>query len=175
VALLLILLGFGLEALKIRSKGFLQFNKGWFATKVLIVNKPLEINLWVRNLGEMPVTNVYDYFEVRLVRPGPEPDADRQIHSEMFKNALHKFEQDISSGIKGKSIGAGHGEWLTLRISDSLTQDEYTGIMQGSIRIYIYAWARWRDAENDLDFCNWMQAPAVPEDIEHPIWHLCVE
>jgi len=93
----------------------------------------------------------------------------------MLKNAMRKFEQDINAGMKGESIGAAHGEWVTLPISDSLKQDEYNGIIQGRIRIYIYAWARWREAENDLDFCNWMQAPARPEEIEHPIWHLCVE
>ena len=180
IALLLIVLGFIFAAWNTylqrnkEQKGFLQFNKAWFMQRRLEVSRPLAINLWIRNLGGIPTENSYPYFESRLVLVGPEPDIDQKIHSEMLKDALVEYGKNLNSGDKGKTIGAGHGVWLTLDLAKSLTEAQVDEINHGQVRIYIYSWARWRDAPNDLDFCNWLNPP-LNGDISDDalIWRVC--
>ncbi len=102
------------------------------------------------------------------------------MHSGFLANALKANADFLNSGKKGLTVSKGEGPWVTLFLPKEseppLTQAQVDGILQGSYRLYVYAWARWRDAANDLDFCEWLQKPEAKEiDNEKLIWHLCAD
>lgn len=159
----------------------MQLGKVWFNTKQIQANGRLKISVWVKNEGGEPVDNMYPYFQIRLVRLGPNVDAtDREIHAAFLKDAEQAHAKMLSDGKRGVSVGKGHGIWETMEMpnqSDApLSQDQVDGIMQGRLRIYVYTWVRWRDAPHDLDFCQWLQPPTTAVlDNDNLIWHVCSE
>jgi hypothetical protein len=70
--------------------------------------------------------------------------------------------------------------WQTLYMPDlkqvPLTKEQADGLMKGTFRLYVYAWARWRDAPHDVDMCEWLQPPKEKTiDNKQLIWHLCAQ
>jgi hypothetical protein len=152
--------------------GFMQFYKAWFNDEhsTLSSATPLMVHVWIRNLGDSPIEEVHAYFEARLVKVGS--DDGSEVHSEMHKNAFTHLQQSINKGFNGVPVGMEHGLWDTLPVP--LTQKEVDGIKLGEIRIYIYAWSRWKDSPRDLDYCSWLQAPKDGDlSSDRLIWHIC--
>ena len=157
-------------------KGFMQFSKAWFINKNFSANDRVTVNMEITNKGEEPLDGVYVVFITDLVQIGR--DADKVTHEELLRNALQSHAKMINAGQKGVPVGAGHGLWATMRLPDTpkppLTQQQVKDIMKGRLRIYVYAWSRWRDAPHDLDFCEWLQPPLANEiDNDQLIWHVC--
>jgi hypothetical protein len=158
-------------------KGFVQFGDAWFYTKEISANAPLAINLSMMNKGNTPVDDLYPYFAATVAPTGPDPDAtDRKTHADFLKGALTYQEQLINDGKAGRPLGKGESFWSTLTFP-SLNDDQAQGVLSGQVRLYVYAWARWRDAPRDLDNCIWLQPPPTPDvsDFKKLIWHLCAE
>jgi hypothetical protein len=155
-------------------KGFVQLGKIWFNVEELHANQQIPISVWINNYGGEPVHNVYHWFEVRIVRVGSDSDSsDRLMHQAFLSDALQAQSKSLSDGFQGLTIGKGEGVWTTMQIPP-LSQDEVKEILNGRIRIYVYTWIRWRDAERDVDLCEWLQAPPTTKiENDKLIWHLC--
>jgi hypothetical protein len=163
---------FGLTMHHIQQPGSMEFYKAWFNDEqsYLSATSPLNVHLWMRNLGGFPVNNVYTYYEARLVKIGS--DNGRTVHTELRTNALNHLTDVVNAGSRGVTVGRQHGLWDTLRME--LSQAQVEGIENGQMRIYIYAWARWKDAQHDLDFCEWLQQPQSGDvSSKSLIWHVC--
>ena len=157
------------------SVGYMQLNKVWFNDEHshLSSQTALNIHVWIRNLGGAPVDEVYAYYEARLVRIGSdEIKGLTEVHMQCRTNALAHLEQTINAGSHGVSVGKDHGLWDTLPMT--LGTSDIEDIKLGRLRIFIYAWARWRNAPHDLDFCEWLQAPKDGDVSTNTlIWHVC--
>jgi hypothetical protein len=185
IALLLIVLGFGLAAWnsflaakEVRRKGFMQVAQVWFVNKSFTAGERLGVNVSVKNMGDEPVQNMYHFIKVGLLEPTKEPEADWEYHTLGLKDALRGHAQAINGGYKGVRVGVGDSVWTTTMIPDNslppLTELQVDHFMQGRSRIYVYVWARWRDSQDDVDFCEWLQTPSTNEfNTDKLIWHLC--
>jgi hypothetical protein len=166
---------------KITVPGFMQFYKAWFNSKKFSAKERISVNLWLRNLGGEPVDNVFTVFIVNLAGPGANSHAtDREVHAKLLKDALQSHSQMINDGKKGISVGKEQGVWVTMETPNPsdppLTQEQVDELMQGRLRMYVYAWSRWKDAPHDLDFCEWLQPPLTNElNNDKLIWHVCAE
>jgi hypothetical protein len=159
------------------AKGFMQFGEAWFHTKEIAVNKELSLSLWMKNNGGEPVYNMYPYFAVSLAPLGTDEAAtDLKTHADMLRDALLYQAQMLNEGKNGKTLGKGEGLWESMTIPP-LTDYQAKGILNGRMRLYVYEWARWRDAPHDLDTCLWLQPPPTPDvsDFKQLIWHPCSE
>jgi hypothetical protein len=161
-------------------RGFIQLGKIWFNKNKISIDERLQLSVWIKNKGGEPVDNVFRYFEVRVVSLSSDPYAnDRETHSLFLKDALQAHANMINDGHKGVTLGACEGLWNTLDIPTfpypALTQAQVDGLLHGSIRIYVFVWARWKDAPHDLDLCNWLQPPPSGTKIDNDslVWHLC--
>jgi len=157
-------------------KGFMQFSKAWFVNSKFSAKDRVTINMELTNQGEQPVDGVYVVFITDLVQVGR--DADRVTHEQLLRDALQNHARMINEGQKGVPVGKGHSLWATMKLPDTpkppLTQQQVNDILKGRLRIYVYAWSRWRDAPHDLDFCEWLQPPAINEiDNDKLVWHVC--
>ena len=95
-----------------------------------------------------------------------------------FNEVLEKYKQKRKrENIKGKDFGGSGMAWTTA-YSAPLTDAQAKGIMSGSTRLYVTAWAEWKDSEGSpgkLQICQWLQKPK-DKDLtkkENVIWHLC--
>lgn len=164
-----------------KQKGFMQFEKAWFNNREIQPNGRLTISALIQNDGGEPVDNVYPYFEVRLVRLGSDiASADAEIRAAFRKDAQQAHSKMLGEGKQGESVGKGHGMWSTMVMPNPpdkpFSQDQVNEITEGRLRIYVYAWARWRDAPHDLDFCQWLQPPPTTTlDNDKLFWHVCAE
>jgi len=53
-------------------------------------------------------------------------------------------------------------EWESGQPSKVLTQEQVSGIMNGSFRIYLLMWSKWKDSRDHVgyyDKCLWLQTP----------------
>jgi hypothetical protein len=96
----------------------------------------------------------------------------------MLQDALQYNAAQINRGNKGIMVGKDDQPWMTIEIPKppeiGPTQQKVDAILQGKVRIYVYAWARWRDSANDLDFCEWLQPPPTNIiDNTSLVWHIC--
>jgi len=155
--------------------GHMQLAKIWFNDEHsnLSSHNPLYIHLWTRNTGGAPLQEVYVYYEARLVALNGEPIKELpKIHDQMHANALKHLEQMLDQGEHGVAVGEGDGLWDSLPMT--LTPDDIENIKLGTSKIFIYAWARWRDSQNDLDHCEWLQGPSGGDiSTDKLIWHIC--
>ncbi len=156
----------------------MQVGEVWFVNKRFDVGDRLGINVWVKNMGDEPVQSMFHFIKVALIEPHQMPQADWDYHKVGLQDALKFHEYDINQGHKGVRVGAGDGVWTTTMLpsepSPPLTQTQVDEFMQGKLKIYVYVWARWRDAEEDLDFCESLQTPTTNDlDKDKLIWHLC--
>jgi hypothetical protein len=118
-------------------------------------------------------------YAASLASVGPDSaQVDRDIHMRLHKLALKQHTELINNGSEGVTVGKGEGVWVTLDVPDlsepPLTQQQVRGMREGSYRLYVYVWARWRDAPHDLDLCQWLQ-PITTDTVDNSrlIWHLC--
>jgi energy-coupling factor transporter transmembrane protein EcfT len=162
-------------------KGFMQIGKVWFNTKKIVPNDRIIMSMWIVNKGTQPIDNVYHFFSMKLIQVGPnEIIADRETHALFLAEALQLHAKMLNEGNRGMTVGKGEGIWDSMTIpgppQPPLSQDVFDAIIRGDGRLYVYAWARWRDAPHDLDFCNWLQAPPNGDlDDSKLIWHSCAE
>ena len=68
--------------------------------------------------------------------------------------------------------------WYTLILPPEnqppLTQDQVDGILTGRLRVYYYAWSRWKDAPDDYQMCLTMQPPKSRDlQSQKLVWHNC--
>jgi hypothetical protein len=155
--------------------GFLQLENYWFRPQKLVSDN-LSISLWIRNDGDTPVEGEVHYFEASIV--AVERDLlsqEQKIHAQFVSNALNFNADQIGKGFAGRPIGKGQGVWQTMTFPH-LPQERIDEILKGQQRIFIYAWARWRDAPHDLDRCFYLQRPESLELKDNSlIWHLCAD
>ena len=136
----------------------------------------LSISFWLNNDGDTPVEGEVHYFEASIVAVDRDVQSQEQkVHAQFVANAL-KFNADqIEKGFAGRYIGKGQGVWQTMTFPH-LPQERIDQILQVHQRIFIYAWARWRDAPRDLDLCLYLQRPKNLELKDHSlIWHVCCD
>jgi hypothetical protein len=161
------------EFIKRASPGFLQTENPWFRPQRL-VSDGFSISMWIRNRGNAPVEGEVHFFEAKILYVERDVEGqERRAHAEMLADAL-KFNSDqIQQGFHGRSIGKNDGVWQTMYFPH-LSQDQIDAVIQGHARIFVYAWARWRDALHDLDRCLYLQRPdSVELKDKEIIWHLC--
>lgn len=181
LAVVLFAFGYWLRGGDGNVAGFMQLGKAFFNKGLVAENQRLQISIWIKNGGQTPVTNEFQFFAVKLVPVGSDPDAtDRQVHADSLREALAQHSKWINEGKQGATISKGEGAWDTLLIPDKpqspLTKEQADSILSGQYRLYVYVWSRWRDAPLDLDRCGWLQPPLTSEyEKEKLIWHLCSE
>jgi len=158
------------------QKGFMQIGQMWFTPPKLAAGN-LGLSVWIKNAGEAPVENMV-FFVSASVAPVPQDmnlaAQDNKIHAEGKAGALKFNDAQIDQGKEGKTLGKGAGAWQTMTFN--LTEEQANDILQGHRRIFLYVWARWRDAPHDLDSCSYLQRP-TNTDLNHDnlIWHFCGE
>ncbi len=155
------------------AAGFIQFarmpeflNNGQIAEGV-----PITTNLFLTNRGSEPVDDFVRVFATAIVSvQGKDPDqVDREVHSALSKQAI----KNMKTAKKGPTINVNDVAWNTLS-SPPLTKEQADGILRGTLRFYVYGWARWKDELHDFDSCIWLQAPSVPQvDSNKAVWHVC--
>ena len=157
--------------------GFLQLNRVSFKSIQVKAGERFQANIGLKNAGSTPVDNVYRFFELSLV-PLTTSDTDKRTHERLLSDALAEQADEIKKGNQGTRVGAGHGIWNTLflppKSSVPLTADQARDFLKGNYRLYVYAWARWKDAPSDLDVCQWVQPPPYDDLVDKNIvYHLC--
>ncbi len=50
----------------------------------------------------------------------------------------------------------GEGAFDTLSVGE-LSKEQVDGLIDGTWRLYVLAWGRWKGAEEDFDLCEWFQ------------------
>jgi hypothetical protein len=155
------------------TAGFIQFarmpeflNNGRVAE-----GTPITTNLFLMNRGSEPVDNFTRYLGIGLVSI-KEKDAnqvDREIHSAFSKDAV----KTIKTSKRGVTLNVGDVAWNTLS-TPVLTKEQADQLLNGTLRFYVYGWARWKDELHDFDSCMWLQAPSVAQiDSNTAVWHVC--
>jgi hypothetical protein len=160
--------------------GFMQFSRVHFRTNQITAGERIIFDVDMTNNGNQPVEQEYWYFEARLVRVvGDLSAADDQVHDGFRKDAVKRLAQLLDKGAQGVQVGKGDTQWLTFTIPTEtgapLAPDVAEEIKDGRVRLYVYAWARWRNAPHDLDYCASLQPPQTAEtDDKTAVWHQCV-
>jgi len=160
------------------TKGFLQAGKREFRYTQFIPESRLEINMGMINKGTEPTYHSYGYMAVELVenagRTVPEIEATdkKQLHK-FHVQAIANYSKRIRNGDKGEMLGVGDEKWNTFGIQN-LTQPQVDGLLSGDNRFFIYYWAKWNGAIDDLQECYWLQKPDAKQ-IDPPklVWHIC--
>lgn len=143
----------------------------------LVAGQPLNVNLYLRNNSPAPVAGIFRHFEIRSVdgvqldAPNLDAELDKKIHADFTKNAKNEYKNDSKANSKGEAINVGDSSWNTLTIVP--TQQQVDGILKGTTRFYVYAWATWKGVDEPIDLCLWMQAPATPILGTSLVWHGC--
>jgi hypothetical protein len=159
---------------KHRSAGFLQLpNNPTFVNADLAVGSPLSVNIGLANKGTEPVHEASRFFGAMMKSVADPKLTDKQVRAEFLGDAL-KSQRETTKG-KGQTFDVPPGAmvWNTLTLGP-LQQEHIDGILRGTTRLYVYAWARWKDGEGDFEQCLWLQAPTSASIAnERQVWHLC--
>lgn len=159
------------------SGGFVQFLRtpeflhgGQLAPKVRV-----DVNLYLVNKGTEPIYGVHRNFALAVAPIGNDPDkVDRDIHSKFREDSLRRFQLEIKANNRGFSVNTNEAVWNTLSfIPDN--QEVVDALTDGTLRFYVYGWARWQEGKHDFDECLWLQRPLKPEITDSAIWHRCVD
>ena len=155
-----------------KSLGFLQLSRIEIRTREVIAGQPLSANIYLINKGAEPVYDAVRVFAVGLMAPIGTDDLDtldKKVHDKLLKTALRETKPI------GHTVGVGEEIWNTLNTAEPLTQEQVDRFMQGKARFYVYAWARWKGGQRDLDVCRWLQPPPTVNALGTPaVWHDCV-
>lgn len=164
-------------AAPVKSKAFMQLMRPELPDK-LEVNAPFHGNLYLVNTGAEPAYNAYAKFSDAIVNI-PHPDnaeesniIDAQAHKILLDSALKTYNTSLKDGEKGVNVAVGGNLWNTVRTAP-LTKEQVDGIVNGGMRLYVFAWSRWDKSQSDLEACMWLQPPGTPDLKGNLIWHLC--
>jgi hypothetical protein len=179
IPLAVVLVIFAFVMHRMQGKGFMQLGYARFVNKRLAPGERLSVNIWIKNNGGQAVDDTYVLFGV-VLGPVVSEGTDRDTHASLHSRALESYVKMRNEGQPGITVGKGEGVWDTLVVPKppeaALTQDRIDDILRGSQRLYVFAWARWKDAPHDLDFCEWLQPPLTNEiNNANLIWHLCAD
>jgi hypothetical protein len=116
-------------------------------------------------------------------RPGTnvqDPKAAAKIRDEV-KAGLSSFRKDFLEGkLVGSTVGHGEAVWTTL-LANALTLKQYQGLLDGTVRIFIFHWVGWtvspspKSQKDSFESCTWLQALGSPSNFTTSalVWHLC--
>jgi hypothetical protein len=168
------------------ATGFLQLEPPRFAEQysTLLANKQLAVNFVYSNPGPYPITDRHSFewvsFPNRSDLPNNEGfrESERVIVADFKEHQQEKYarNRDYPTAQLGKdqalltSVG--------LVPIPPLTEEQVSGILDGSTRIYVLAWATWKDSRNkvgSLSVCYWLQAPKSRDLLSGLVWHSCAE
>jgi hypothetical protein len=155
--------------------GFIQFDRTELVDNPSTIEQGsrLAFNVYITNAGTAPVRNAR-----RLVgfEYGGNTKAEENRVEKNFDRDVQAKRKEYRRGMRIDDIGSGHGAWATVG-EQSMSETNAMGVLDGSIRIYIFWWAEWDDLSSKQPYargCQWLQKP--PTKVLTPanlIWHFC--
>src|SRR5713226_223792 len=134
--------------------------------KIIAPNLPLSFNLFFTNKGTEPIQEVHTYWELAVTEGIPSEDDEQKIVLKKFRGDAQKsYREAIAKGKRGPELGVGDQAWGTVTLRP-LQEQEASGLLNGTNRLYLYGWAIWTDAEGfsgKREVCEWLQAPPTKE------------
>jgi len=141
---------------------------------IIAEGKSLWLNVIYRNSGTQPIHHEYNTQSLWVVDMSA---------AKAEQTMRHRFTTERRTGYKAaveKWKGGGVGVEAKVYqsvTSGPLTKSSVDGIMNGSVRLYVLAWATWKDSHNrtgEMEECHWLQTPSTPElTIANAVWHTC--
>ena len=89
------------------------------------MGKELPVSIFLTNPGGEPVDDMYYYFEAKVdpVKDVDTRKVDIQTHADGLRKALQSHAKSFDTGVKGITVGKGHGMWTTMTFP-ALTKDQ---------------------------------------------------
>jgi len=157
-----------------KSSASMQLVKVHMLTPRLAPGLQISLNIYLANMGAEPAEDVHRFLAVDLISVQNPVETDIAAHAKFLEEALKdRREWEPKSKGKGTTVGIRESIFNTAILAP-LSQQQYDGILKGNVRLYVYAWATWKDRVKNLDICTWMQAPQTEEITDSKIvWHDC--
>jgi hypothetical protein len=132
-------------------------------------------NIRSQNPGPERVFQAFGF--TRIYVENVNDDTDKNVRIKFEKELYPKRKDYLAGKIKGPEIGVGLGIWGTVT-TPPLTQEQFDGLVSGSVRIYFVSWLAWTDVNGKKDStydCRWLQTPTGPYKKDEIVWHFCQE
>ncbi len=142
----------------------------------LEANKKLPFNIYLVNAGDETAYDTHaKYGNALITIPDPSNEKqsyaiDAQVHSEFLDDALKQYGKDLANGERGLVVPSGGTIFNTVWFS--LSQQDMDGLANGTRRLYLYAWSRWRDNKGDYEHCIYLLPGATTLSTDM-VWHNC--
>ena len=150
-----------------QSAGFIQLQQYGFFKDAAPYSA--RFNIYLVDVGA-PVKAHY-YYQVYL--RDAEPDQRGLLaekHKSFLADALDWDRQWSEKGIPDKYFQVGERVWQTWNFSD----EETKAVAEGKVRLYFYAWARWKEGTDDLDEMSLAAADAIAKYADESSYLACL-
>ncbi len=124
-------------------------------------DKPVKLNLLIRNLGIFPAQDV-SWSAALAIHPAPESaTAEDEIYAE--------FKKKLPDMTRGVDLGVENFFWRTFA-TRTLTEQDVRELREGRWLLYVVAYVRYTDGAgtHENEFCRVLEPPG-----DFPVWHLC--
>jgi hypothetical protein len=142
----------------------------------IVDGQTVGLNVYYKNVGTQPIHAKYS-IEAIIIADMAVPNIEQQA-IKVFAAARKKNQQQtLASGNSGDDVAVAQRVFRTA-YSSVLNKPQADAIRNESARLYLMAWATWKDSHNrigKLDACYWLQKPSDPDGltVENTIWHTC--
>lgn len=152
--------------------GFLQVGNIVLRNQSIEAGAQISMNIFVTNKGTEPVLDYERYFGIAIASS---KFTDRDVHKEFLRQALATHREFMKEKHFPRELGVGQQFWDTIT-TPPLTEEKARFLLNGTNRLYVYVWCRWKDERRDLDDCTWLQPPPTPHiDNGSLVWHQCAD
>jgi hypothetical protein len=178
-AIVFITFAFAIHLTGIQPKvGFLQIGAIQVPQRFSIigVGKQFGINLSAMNPIGVRIFNAFGFSQAYV--EDVDADTDQKVNAAFEKEPAPVRTQYYSGVRHGPELGQTGTIWTTIT-TPPLTQHQFDGFRNGTVRIYFVSWVAWSTSRdrNTKDFtndCRWLQpmvhAAYKQEDL---VWHFC--
>jgi hypothetical protein len=144
--------------------GFLQVTdiKAAIDNPTVMAGKQVSINVYFQEMGSGPVENIQNFETLSVAA-----EAD-EAH---LKKEFHRHIADLIQKSRGIGVSSASTNFYNSAVSPVLTEEQATGILDGSQRLYLLVWASWKSGESNgkLEQCSWVLKPSSPNLAYSPI------
>jgi hypothetical protein len=153
------------------SRGSLALDRIFVRTPKIEAGQPISANVFLINNGTEAMYDLRSYYGIALA-----DSANDKTDTEMeaaFRKERKRVYKTVAKNRHGEILGIHNEVWNTLNLP-SLTEQQADAILHGKNRLYVFAWATWKDSPRDFEVCYWLQAPDAPEILQEKlVWHSC--